>query len=267
MNNIIRLGINGCFGRMGTAIASLALQQPKVFSLNAVYDYSRHKNIGKNYLDQKDLIVKPSSLITNNESIDLLIDFSLANGTSQLVRKITSPKFALLIGSTNLSSNCLSNIKALSKKAVIMVSPNMSIGINLMAQSLSQICSKLSLKLSHNLRSKGEVGLNDTFDISLHEIHHAQKIDSPSGTAKYLLSYLNQNPKKNLKKKDAISISSERVADVAGVHRVDFYLGGEKLTIKHEATSRTIFAKGSLMVGKWLVAQKKGLYTMEDYFK
>jgi 4-hydroxy-tetrahydrodipicolinate reductase len=55
-----------------------------------------------------------------------------------------------------------------------------------------------------------------------------------------------------------------RAGDIVGAHTVLFAGLGERLTIGHEATDRSIFALGALRAAKWLAAQKPGRYTMAN---
>ena len=59
-----------------------------------------------------------------------------------------------------------------------------------------------------------------------------------------------------------IGIASLRAGDIVGTHTVLFAGTGERLTVGHEATDRSVFASGAIRAAAWLAAQKPGRYTM-----
>ena len=69
-----------------------------------------------------------------------------------------------------------------------------------------------------------------------------------------------------------IFIESERDGESAGEHsiileRKSFMSeAGERIEITHKARDRSIFAEGALLAAQWLVSQKKGLYSMTDFY-
>ena len=61
-----------------------------------------------------------------------------------------------------------------------------------------------------------------------------------------------------------IGIASVRAGDIVGTHTVLFAGLGERLTVGHEATDRSIFANGAIRAAAWLASQKPGRYTMAN---
>lgn len=98
------------------------------------------------------------------------------------------------------------------------------------------------------------------YDFDLEEIHHSQKKDAPSGTAKLLTSDLEKIVGKKLNPAHSI-----RGGGVAGIHKV-WALGPEEvISIEHAALNRRVFARGALEIAKWIVGCKPGLYSMDDF--
>ena len=104
-------------------------------------------------------------------------------------------------------------------------------------------------------------------------MHHNQKIDSPSGTAKMLYNTINNikeykevNGRSGVsrREKNEIGVHSLRGGTVAGIHEVIYAGEDEMLSIKHEASSRKIFAKGMLVGAKWIINKENGLYDMNN---
>lgn len=91
------------------------------------------------------------------------------------------------------------------------------------------------------------------------EIHHTAKVDTPSGTAKRLVSGL-QGAGVCSVDGGAIPIHALRLGDTVGDHTVYLAGPGERVEIRHIATKREVFALGALRLAAWLVAQPPGLY-------
>jgi 4-hydroxy-tetrahydrodipicolinate reductase len=85
-----------------------------------------------------------------------------------------------------------------------------------------------------------------TKTLSLHEIHHTQKKDAPSGTALSMKEWLQEE----------CEITSERIGDVAGLHTLTMETPAEKITLTHEAKNRTIFAEGALWAANTIMTHK-----------
>jgi 4-hydroxy-tetrahydrodipicolinate reductase len=57
-----------------------------------------------------------------------------------------------------------------------------------------------------------------------------------------------------------------RGGDVVGEHEVQFLAAGERLSLRHSVTDRSIFARGALRAGNWLAGRPAGRYRMADVF-
>ena len=98
------------------------------------------------------------------------------------------------------------------------------------------------------------------YSLSLHEVHHTQKKDAPSGTAKNLAQALNFPINK---------ITYERVGAVAGTHTLTLTSQNkdEEIILTHKVLDRKMLAQSAVKVALWLLAQKVGYYTMDDFIK
>ena len=113
----------------------------------------------------------------------------------------------------------------------------------------------------------------EEYDISGFEIHHKEKKDSPSGTAKTiaetLIKYIDR--KKNITyemvnskiAEDELHYPSLRAGFNSGQHQVIFDSPVDTISLIHQARNREGFAKGAILAAKSSVG-KKGLYTIED---
>ena len=119
------------------------------------------------------------------------------------------------------------------------------------------------------------MNLYSEYDVSITEIHHTQKLDSPSGTAIKLaedIIQLNErkhhwkevkNELTDNKPTDDLLIKSIREEGIIGEHSISYISSIDEISIKHKAFNRSGFAIGALIAAKWLI-NRKGFYTMKD---
>ena len=118
----------------------------------------------------------------------------------------------------------------------------------------------LGMRVIHQMIKKLNFSMNlfDQYDLNIHEIHHAKKLDAPSGTALSWNQWLNENA----------NITHERVGDVVGDHTVTLTTHHEVIRLQHKALNRKVFAKGALWAANYLIQNKNelnyGLHFFED---
>jgi 4-hydroxy-tetrahydrodipicolinate reductase len=91
------------------------------------------------------------------------------------------------------------------------------------------------------------------------ETHHIHKKDAPSGTAISMQRLLEQASGKRLE------ITSEREAEVPGIHILEMESAGDRIVLTHDVKSRRTFAEGAVLAAEWIV-YKKGFYDFKDVF-
>jgi 4-hydroxy-tetrahydrodipicolinate reductase len=105
------------------------------------------------------------------------------------------------------------------------------------------------------------------YNVTMEEVHHTQKLDTPSGTAISLANGIIQNSDKtnwsSKKEENSIYIDAKRIENVPGTHSVFYDSEVDQIEIKHTAHSREGFALGSVIAAEWLLG-KKGVFTMKD---
>jgi 4-hydroxy-tetrahydrodipicolinate reductase len=117
------------------------------------------------------------------------------------------------------------------------------------------------------------------YDVQVEEIHHTQKLDSPSGTAITIAEgILNNLPAKkewvnvlgdadaedNIKS-DQLLIESHRIDSVPGTHTVIYDSEVDSIEFKHTAHNRNGFALGAVLAAEWMPG-KKGFFSVSDMF-
>jgi 4-hydroxy-tetrahydrodipicolinate reductase len=140
---------------------------------------------------------------------------------------------------TGLSESEIGEIALMSKHAPVFYSPNMSVGVAVLAK----------------LVKEANALLGEQFDVDIIDSHHRYKRDAPSGTALKLADIF---------KPREVPVHSLRAGGIIGVHTVQFVSDEEEITLSHRAMSRYVFAKGALAAAKWVLNKKPGLYDMED---
>ena len=239
---MLKIGIYGSNGRMGKMIQE-CLKEYENVKIAALFD-------------------KNSSNLENFfKSSDVVIDFSMSEGTKALLEFAKKNPKPLCIGTTGLSKDELNLMKEISKNMPILYATNMSLGV--------AVLNKLAFLASKALSE---------FDAEILEMHHRYKKDAPSGTALTLAKNVAIARNLDLDKvrvsgrdgiigqrsKDEIAVMSLRGGDIVGRHTAGFYGNGEFIELNHTATSRATFANGAIKAAIWLSSQKNGLYDIND---
>ncbi|MEX2115742.1 MAG: 4-hydroxy-tetrahydrodipicolinate reductase [Bacteroidota bacterium] len=111
------------------------------------------------------------------------------------------------------------------------------------------------------------------YDVSLHEAHHAQKADSPSGTALMLGNLLLEHIRRKSEilagqtsgriAPHQLQVTSQRVGAVVGTHSLLLDSLSDSIELTHRAKNRTGFALGALLAAEWIKA-RTGVFTVEE---
>ncbi len=264
----MKFGIIGAMGRMGQSIARLSSESNE-WELMAPIENSKHPHLGHDYgelINLRKISVKLTDLeaIKQKKNLEGLIDFSIPSSSIEAIQIAKSIGIPIVIGTTGFTSNQFEIIQKASQVIPILISSNMSLGVNLLFY--------LTKRCAHLLREY-------EFDPEIMEMHHRFKKDSPSGTANTLAEIIleqygwqkekvTHGRKGFINKKippSQLGMHSMRGGDIVGEHTVHFIGEGEKIELLHKATSRDIFAKGALQALSFLKKQTKPyLYDMQD---
>lgn len=227
------------YGKMGKEIEQIALSKGHEIVL---------KITSKNISDFKK---------ENLQKADVAIEFSNPNSVVENVLKCFEASVPIVAGTTGWDDK-ESEIKALCKEKnqTLFFASNFSIGVNLffeLNKTLAQLMNK------HN-----------EYKVSIEEIHHVHKKDSPSGTAITLANQLIENSDK-LKKwinkesenKEDLGVVSLRKDEVPGTHSIKYWNEIDEIEIIHKAHSRKGFAAGAVIAAEFIKG-KKGIFGMKD---
>ncbi|MCI4624662.1 MAG: 4-hydroxy-tetrahydrodipicolinate reductase [Candidatus Magnetoovum sp. WYHC-5] len=207
-------------------------------------------------------VILSENILAHIQQTEVVIDFTSIQSTMENLNVCEDYRKPIIIGTTGFKEDELNVIRQKSKNIPVVLSPNMSVGINLLFKILGEVATVLG----------------DDYDVEVVEAHHRLKKDAPSGTAlklaqviaDALLRDFDQNAvfcRKGLigeRKQKEIGIQTVRAGDIVGEHTVLFGGLGERIEITHKASSRDTFAHGALRAALWLRGKGAGMYDMQD---
>ena len=262
--NSVRVAIAGAGGRMGRALLEAATSTQGV-TLAAAIDVTASMLVGR---DAGDMVPGARGVRVGSDvraalaAADVLIDFTRPAGSIEHLRACREMKRAMVIGTTGFDGPQLAEVRAASGEIAIVMSPNMSMGVNV-ALKLVEMAAR---------------ALGPEYDVEVFEVHHKLKVDAPSGTALKLGevaaaarggalerdAVYDRHGHTGERKAGTIGFSVARGGDIVGDHTVLFAGTGERIEIVHRSASRQTYAEGSLRAVRFLAGKKAGLFDMFD---
>ncbi len=259
---MITVAVNGACGRMGSRIVTLTCED-KELKLVSTLERDGHPSLGKDIgaiLGLGNLEVMLASEI--EDQVNVLIDFSSPDVLEKRVDSCVEKGVGMVIGTTGLNDSQHKKLGQAAKSIPCLVSPNMSIGVNLIFDIVAQVAK----------------ALGEGFDIEIIEAHHRRKKDAPSGTALRIAERICEATKRNMgtdvvygrhgipgeRPAKQIGIHAVRLGNTVGDHSVIFNSLDERIEINHSANTRDIFVRGAITAAKFIAGKPPGLYTMQD---
>lgn len=190
-----------------------------------------------------------------------LAEFTAPAGTAQLADLAAARGVGLVVGTTGLDARAHSVLERAAAKIPILIAPNLSLGVAALVRAL-----------------RAAVPALPGFDVEIVERHHAQKADSPSGTALALARVVaeargqgtgpalrvGREGRVGPRPSGEIGIHSLRGGAWVGEHTVVLTGPFETVELTHEAHDRAAFAGGALAALRFVARAKPGTYTLED---
>jgi 4-hydroxy-tetrahydrodipicolinate reductase len=265
MTELPGIVVTGAAGRMGQMLIRTITESPQARLVWAL-ERPGHAWIGQDVgvaLGGAALGVKvtddPLEAFAKAQAI---IDFTAPAATVEYAALAAQARAVHVIGTTGLDDADIAAIEAAARHAVIVRAGNMSMGVNLLVR----------------LTQKVAAALDDDFDIEIIEAHHHNKVDAPSGTALMLgeaaaagrgvsLADVRDSGRDGMpgaRKRGDIGFVAIRGGDIVGEHDVLFAAPGERITLRHVATDRRVFARGALKAALWGQEKSPGHYNMMD---
>lgn len=265
MTQLPGIVVTGASGRMGQMLARMIGESDKARLVGAV-ERTGHPWVGQDLgvamggarLDVP-VTDDPLEAFTQAQAV---VDFTAPAATLEFVKLAAQARLVHVIGTTGFTEEELAALKPAARHAVIVRAGNMSLGVNLLVQLTKRVAA----------------ALDEDFDIEVIEAHHNRKVDAPSGTALMLgeaaaegrgvsLDQMADRGRDGItgaRTKGQIGFSAIRGGDIVGEHDVLFAGPGERITLRHVASDRGLFARGALRAALWGQDKAPGEYDMID---
>ncbi len=262
---MIRVAVAGIAGRMGSRVAQI-LGETEGVELSAGFEFSGHPLVGKDLAQAVGGAPTGKKIGGRVEEVldcaDVLIDFTNPASSLENLRAASARGTPMVIGSTGFTPQQLEEAKKLAVSVPCVISPNMSVGVNILFRLVAE-----ATRL-----------LGEDCDIEIIEAHHRFKKDAPSGTALKLARVAAQALGRQLDEVGVyarhgiigertgteIGIQTIRGGDITGEHTVIFASLGERIELVHKAHNRDNFARGAVRAAIWVITRPHGVYEMGD---
>jgi 4-hydroxy-tetrahydrodipicolinate reductase len=262
---MIRAAVAGIAGRMGSRVAQI-LGETEGVELAGGFEFSGHSLVGKDLAEAiggsptgKKIVGRIEEVL---DSADVIIDFTNAATSLENFKAASARGLPMVIGSTGFTPEQLTVAKGLASGVPVVISPNMSVGVNILFKMVAEAARLLG----------------EDCDVEIVEAHHRFKKDASSGTALKLARIVASSLGRDLdevgvyarhgmigeRKGPEIGIQTIRGGDIVGEHTVIFASLGERIELVHKAHNRDNFARGAVRAARWVVAQPPGVYDMSD---
>ena len=235
----MRAVICGANGAMGT------LLQQRFENIAGLVSIDGENGVAKTFQELGDVMAQ------------VVVDFSHHSAAPQAATYAVKNGCALVVGTTGHTEEEKAAILEAARSVPVFFAGNMSLGI-------AVLC-RLAMEAAKSFPDA---------DIEIVEVHHNRKVDAPSGTAKMLFEAVKEvRPQatahcgragEGKRTADEIGISSLRMGGVVGIHEVHICTDSQRLTLKHEASDRGMFADGAKAAAEFLMDKPAGLYNMEN---
>ena len=259
---MIHVVVSGACGRMGRTLVRLVCESDDLELVGAV-EATGHPGLGS---DAGLLAGVPARGVKVADALpsafDVMVDFSLPAGSIQRIEACAAMAAPCVVGTTGFSPEERKRLEAAARRTAIVLSPNMSVGVNVLFHAAAELARTLG----------------PDYDIEIVDAHHRFKKDAPSGTAIKVAEEIaratgrdldeaavhGRGPTHGPRQPGEIGFHAIRGGDIVGEHIIYYSTLGERLELKHVAHSRETFGRGALRAARWVADRGPGLYTMAD---
>ena len=265
MTDLPGVTITGASGRMGQMLTTQVTASDRMTLVGAV-ERAGHPWIG---LDLGEAMGGAALGVTVTDDAasaiagaQAVIDFTAPAATLAFAALAAESGAVHVIGTTGMTDDQIAQLEPAARHCPIVRAGNMSLGVNLLTQLTKRVAA----------------ALDADYDIEVIEAHHNQKVDAPSGTALMLgqaaadgrgvdLRDVTDSGRDGItgaRKRGDIGFTAIRGGDIVGEHDVMFAAAGERITLRHVASDRSVFARGALKAALWGQGRAPGHYDMLD---
>lgn len=232
----MRIILTGAGGRMGAHVSSLE---------------------GIDIVCAVDPTLEVKTISDCTAEADGIIDFSHHTAAPEICKYAAEHSLPVVFATTGHTAEEVEAINEASKSVPVFKSANMSLGV-------ATLC---------DLAKRAAAVFPDA-DIEIIECHHNRKLDAPSGTALMIANeiasartdseFVYGRSGQAKREKNEIGIHALRMGNIIGEHSVMISTDTQRITLKHEAMDRKLFAEGAKLAMEFLLSRKPGLYDMKD---
>ncbi len=256
----IKVVVQGALGKMGQEVVGILCREPEMQLVGAV-----ELQVAEDYLtlpDSSGKVPLSSDLeyVLTRCQPDVLVDFTIAQATMPAVRIAAKQGVNLVIGTTGLSADDISEIDQLTRahRVGAVVAPNFALSAVLMIH-----LAKLAAKYL------------DYAEII--ELHDHQKVDAPSGTALFTAKAMAQARGKPFyrpaekrgisasrgEQVEGVTIHSVRLPGLMAHQEVILGMAGQTLSIRHDTINRECYMPGVILAIKEVVKRQGLVYGLD----
>jgi 4-hydroxy-tetrahydrodipicolinate reductase len=226
------------YGKMGKAIEKIAIQRG-------------HEIVLKISVDNLEDFT-PENL----KKADVAIEFTGPHSAFDNINVLLSNHVPVVSGSTGWLEKLPQIVhKTNAENGAFLYASNFSVGVNI----FFAINKKLAALMNEQ----------SNYDVRVHEVHHTEKKDAPSGTAITLAEQILEEVKRKQSwtmdqpASNQLQITAERIDPAPGTHTITYSSAIDDIEITHTAHNREGFATGAVLAAEFL-HNKKGIYSMSD---
>lgn len=259
---MIKLGVVGANGKMGSQVVNLAINDKDFELVCAIDKFGTGKQLTENVFVEENL---EESLVKRKP--DVVVDFTQPSVIYENIKTYIKLGIKSVIGTTGLSKEQVEEIEKMSNESNIgvIIAPNFSIGAILMMDFAAR-----AAKYFNNAE--------------IIEYHHNQKKDAPSGTSiktAQMMMKNNDNFKLgncaevetipgarggnyNEDGKGNIQIHAVRMPGFVASQQVILGADGQVLKIHHDTINRECYMSGVALAVKHIFNNNKFIYGLEN---
>lgn len=261
---MIHVMVNGACGRMGSEVVRALAEEKDLVLTGAVDPGHAGEDAGKAAGLPANGVVVAGSVkeALAEKKTDVVVDFTNPAVIFENAKAVIGAGVHMVIGTTGLTADQRAELAALSEKTGghVLIAPNFALG----AVLLMDACAKIAKYLPN---------------AEIIELHHENKLDAPSGTAKLTAEKISAArtaspvPDKTTEslpgargaKYEGIHIHSVRLPGFVAHQEVIFGGHGEILTLRHDSLDRKSFMPGVMLACRKVVSVPGLTYGLENY--
>lgn len=249
---MLAVAVSGCLGRMGREVV-LAVQGADDMFLVAGSDTTATREADAGFP-----MFQSAGEMLLGAKPQVMVDFTIPSSVYDNVSRALQAGVHCVVGTTGLSASERDELGKLAADhgVGLLIAPNFAVGAVLMMQFATQAAKYFS-------------------GVEIVELHHDQKLDSPSGTALLTAQGIgevwsrkgglsDQGQPARGQECSGVQVHSVRLPGLVAHQEVLMGNPGELLTIRHDSLDRKCFMPGVLLGVRQIISRKGLVYGLEN---